>query len=217
MDKSLVTSNLSPLKASDLTDSGKVAAVAWTCVREMFPVANTESDYSVKLRLKLMAQIVDEIGQDRFMLALEKAISISQRRYDVSIQRIRECAGLRYVAPPTAVALAWEFVMKVWVEHCRTDENGNYRLENKYLKTTSPNGDSFSAIPPPEIPPAIKRALRSLGGWAAIAEAWPEYIGQKYNQFKEFYREDDLSPRMDPGSALEKVNENSKFKDVREV
>jgi hypothetical protein len=197
----LIATKTNGISFATLSNSEKIAAASWQAVRELFPVANTESDYSVRLRLKLMAQIVEEVGQDRFMLAIEKAISISQRRYDVSIQRIRECAGLRYTPPPTPVSLAWEFVTRVFVDHIRTDENGNYRLEDKFFMQDG----LVHTIPAPEIPPAIKRAIQCLGGWAAIAEAWPEYIGQKYGQFKEFYREDDTSPRVDQGTGLKPI------------
>jgi hypothetical protein len=178
-----------------------VAAAAWQGVREIFPVANNESDYSVKIRLELMAEVIAEVGQEAFLAAVKRAISISQRRYDVTVARIRECAGLRYVPPPSPTALAWEFVTQTFLNHVRTDGDGNYRLEDKVVVV----GGVASVTGVPKIPFPIKRAISALGGWAAIAEAWPEYIGQKYAQFKELYHEDS-GLRVDrPAGELERI------------
>jgi len=189
------------IRSADLSNSEKVAAVAWQTVREMFPVANNESDYAVKTRLRLLGKIVDEIGYERFMEALDQAMSISQRRYDVTPARIRECAGLRWVSPPTAAALSWEWVMRVFVDHCRVDGKGNFHLEDKVVML-----DGLATVTPaPKVPQAIQRALRSMGGWSAISEAFPEYIGQRYAQFKELFHEDEPGPRADLGVGLEKI------------
>jgi hypothetical protein len=134
-----------------------------------------------------MAQIAEEIGTDRFMEAVEKALSVSFGRYAVSPAKIRECAGLRYAPPPTAAAIAWAFVTQVFIDHCRRDAEGRYHLEEKVI-----NVDGRAHVTPvPEIPAAIKKAIQSLGGWAALAEAYPNFWSAKWNQFREFYTEDE--------------------------
>ncbi len=196
MNKSASSSAISP-------SSENAAKVAWQAVREIFPVQGIESEFSLKLRLKLMAQICEEVGRDRFMEAVEKAISVSFGRYAVNPARIRECAGLRWTPPPSAAATAWDLVTRVFIDHCRTDSNGNYHLEEK---VTLVDGKA-KVTPVPEIPLAVKRAIQCLGGWAALAEAWPEFFTQKFNIFKELYSEDAPSLRIDsrPGSDLARV------------
>ncbi len=173
--------------------SENAAKVAWQAVREMWPTQNTESEFSLKLRLKLMAQIAEEIGSERFMEAVEKAISVSFGRYAVSPAKIRECAGLRWTPPLSASAQAWALVTRVFIDHCRCDQDGNYRLEEKVVLVDG----KAQVTSVPEIPLAVKKAIQCLGGWAALAEAHPEYWGQKANQFKEFFCEDEPSPRVD--------------------
>ena len=152
-------------------------------MREVLPSQATESDLALRMRLKLMAKVIDEVGQERFHRAVEKAISISHSRYHVTVARIRECAGLQYVPPRPPAAVAWEFVVQVFLDHVRTDGNGNYHLEPKYQSVDG----KVTVTDPPEVPPAILRAVRSMGGWAAIAEAWPEFISQKFRDFKDLY------------------------------
>jgi hypothetical protein len=179
--KSAISSGISP-------SSEDAAKVAWQAAREIFPSQNKESEFSLRLRIKLMAQICEEIGPDRFMEAVEKAISVSFGRYAVSPAKIRECAGLKWTPPPSAAATAWQFVTDFYLNHVRPDPKGtgNYVFEEKIVNF----GGVARVFPVPEIPPAVSRAIRAIGGWAAIAEAWPEFIGQRYGQFKEFYHED---------------------------
>jgi hypothetical protein len=184
------------------SDAIKLAAVALTLIREMFPVQQAESDEAAKLRLELMAEIADTVGEQRFVQAVRRAIAVSHRRWDVSVARIREMAGLRFVPEPSPAAQAWALVTQVFIDHCRSDADGNYHLEEKVVIV-----DGKAKITPvPEIPLPTKRAIQSLGGWAALAEAWPEYFTQKWNQFREFYSEDS-SPRIDsrPKADLERV------------
>ena len=160
------------------------------------------SDEAAQLRLELMAEIAAEVGEQHFVHAVRNAIKISHRRWDVSIARIREMAGLRFVPEPSPAAKAWELVTHVFVNHCRVDADGNYRLETK---TVIRDGKA-EETPVPAISPAVKRAVQALGGWAALAESFPEYWQQKYGAFKELFHEDDVSPRMDrPASSLERV------------
>jgi hypothetical protein len=171
----------------------RLAAVGLSLIREIFPMQQADSDEAAKLRLELMAELASEVGEQRFVKAVRDTIKVSHRRWDASVARIREMAGLRYTPDPSPAAKAWALVTQVFIDHCRTDENGNYRLEEKIV-----NFDGVARVfAVPELSPAIKRAIRSLGGWAAIAEAWPEFHGAKYRDFKELFSEDEPGPRMD--------------------
>lgn len=186
---SLPGTSKSELRSSDFSEAEKVAAVGWTLVREVFPLSPTqqrESDLALKLRLKLLAEVVREVGPDRFMAAVEKTIAVSPNRFHCTVARIREMAGLMYQPPRQPAAVAWEQLVQVFVDHVRTDANGNYRPEERVRIV---DGETI-VTPAPALPEATQRALRSLGGWAAIAEAWPEYIGQKYRDFCSLYEPD---------------------------
>ena len=175
------------------SDAMRLAAVGLSLIREIFPMQQADSDEAAKLRLELMAELASEVGEQRFVKAVRDTIKVSHRRWDASVARIREMAGLRYTPDPSPAAKAWALVTQVFIDHCRTDENGNYRLEEKIV-----NFDGVARVfAVPELSPAIKRAIRSLGGWAAIAEAWPEFHGAKYRDFKELFSEDEPGPRMD--------------------
>lgn len=171
----------------------RLAAVGLTLIREMFPTQQAESDEAAKLRLELMAEIAETVGEQRFVQAVRAAIKVSHRRWDVSVARVREMAGLRWTPEPSPAAKAWQFVTDTFLNHVRTNEQGNYVLEEKTV-----NRDGKAQVTPiPEIPPAISRALRALGGWAAIAEAFPEYHTQKWSQFRDFYYEDEAGLCVD--------------------
>jgi hypothetical protein len=183
------------------SESLRLAAVGLALIREIFPSQQPESDEATKLRLELMAELAEEIGEARFVRAVRDTIKISHRRWDCSVARVREMAGLRHAPAPTAAAIAWEWVMRVYLDHCRVDGNGTYQLEDKVTVF-----DGVANITPaPKVPSAIQRALRSMGGWAAIAEAYPEYIGAKYRDFKELYREDEAPARIGGSAELERV------------
>jgi len=51
-----------------------LAAVGWQLCREVLPAQQQESDLALKMRLKLLGQLVEEVGEARFMQAIEKAI-----------------------------------------------------------------------------------------------------------------------------------------------
>lgn len=172
-------------------------------MRETFPSQQQESDDATKLRLELLAELAEEIGEQRFVRAVKDAIKVSHRRWDCSVARVREMAGLKWTPPPSNAALAWEFVTQTFLNHCRTDGDGNYRLE---IKVVRGEDELAKIIGVPEIPPPVKRAIQGLGGWAALAEAWPEYWSQKLRDFKDLYHEDESSPYRDRGLAeLERV------------
>lgn len=170
--------------------------MAIALINETFPVQQAMSEEAMQLRLEMLAEIAEQVGEQQFVQAVRNAIKVSHRRWDCSIARIREMAGLRYTPEPSASAKAWELVTRVFIDNCRTDMNGNYRLEEKIVNF---NGVA-RVFAVPEISPAIKRAIQGLGGWAALAESWPEYWSAKLRDFRELYYEDD-SPRIDQESG----------------
>jgi hypothetical protein len=155
-------------------------------IREFFPLApnqKPESDIATRLRLKGLREILEVVGEARFFRAIELATFNSRNRFDCSVMKVREFAGLSTAPPRSPAVVAWEQVIQVFLDHVRTDGDGNYRLEDKVRMV---NG--LAAITkPPEVREASLRALRSIGGWAAIAEAWPEYIGQRLREFEKLY------------------------------
>lgn len=180
----------------------KLATVASALIDETFVSNQKMSDEAAKLRLELLAEVAEEVGEQRFVQAVRKAISVSHKRWDCSVARIRELAGLRFVPEPSPAAQMWDLITQVFIDHCRVNQDGNYRLEEK---VTIVDGKA-RVTPVPDISPAAKRAIQCLGGWAALAESFPEYWAQKWTQFREFYSED-VSPRVDlrPPTELERV------------
>lgn len=155
------------------------------------------------MRLELLADLVREVGAERFMAAVRQTITISKSRWECTVARVREMAGLRYVAQPSPAALAWETVTRVFIDHCRPDENGRYRLEEKVVLVDG----KAHVIPVPEIPASVLRAVQGLGGWGGLAEAWPTFWQMKLKDFRDLYHEDNSSLCVDlrPVSDLEKV------------
>jgi hypothetical protein len=183
-----LTTTTSAIKSNVSSSSTKVAIAGWQLVREMFPITNhNESDASLKLRAELFGRIVEEVGEERFIEALKQAISVSQRRYDVTVARVREFAGLKYIQPISATAEAWRFVTQIFLDHVRMDGNGNYMLEPKVIN----HAGHCHLIAPPKIPKAVKNAVVAIGGWAALADSYPNYWAVRYKEFKEIYKEDE--------------------------
>jgi hypothetical protein len=179
----------------------KVAAMGLTLVREFFPTTqNNDSDIAVKLRLELMANIVKEIGPERFIEAVKQAISISASRYECSIKRIRECAGLKTTPEPNPAMRAWLLVVEVLHRHVRPGPDGGYRLEASVIF----QGGEYVTIPVPTIPEPVSRAVRAIGGWGALVETEPAYIAQRMRDFCAVYSEND-SLSIDRQGKLEKV------------
>lgn len=171
--------------SAGLTKSEQIAGSAWQICREFFPVGPQESDAALKLRLELLAEIVDAVGPEKFNEAVMQALRISRSRYEVSVQRIRELAGL-YAGPPmSAAARAWQQVMEIVAKHVRRDPEGNYRLE-PYVRM---DGGQGVMEPVPKIPANVLKAVRSLGGWAALVKTDEEYLAQRYRDFREMFEE----------------------------
>lgn len=166
----------------------------------MFPFSQPESEQAAELRLELMAELAEEVGEQRFVRAVRDAIKVSHKRWDCSVARVREMAGLRHVPPPSATATAWEFVTQVFIDHVRTDPAGNYVLEEKWTAL-----DGVPTVKPvPFIPFPIKRAVQGMGGWAALAESWPEFWTSKLRDFRELYHTDSGLCVDRPDSSLER-------------
>jgi hypothetical protein len=167
--------------------------------REMFPTNQPESDAAARLRIELLAEVVAIVGSERFLRAVKDAIAVSRSRWDCSVSRIREMAGLRYEPPQSRVAAAWNFATQTFLNHARLDPEGRYRLEEKVVLR-----DGVAEVTPiPEVPQAVWRAVQALGGWSALADTsnW----SYRFKDFKELYR-DDFSPRIDqPGTDLERA------------
>lgn len=181
-------------KSEEFSTPEKAAAVGTLYVKELFPVATPESDMAAKLRLELMTEIAAEVGPENFLRAVRKAISLSRSRYDCTIRKIRECAGLP-VEPESPAAVAWSLVTRVFEDHCRLSWNGTYCLEEKVVIAK----DGIKVTEVPEVPEAAMRVIRGLGGWGALADrsAW----SYRFRDFKELYQHE-AGPRPGRGGEL---------------
>jgi len=155
-------------------------------VKEMFPVNQQESDAAAKLRVELLAEVVDAVGPEAFLAAVKKAISISKGRYDCTVSRIRDCAGLQHVPDPSPAMKAWATVTEIVQRHVREAPEGGIRLEPYVYR----RGDEVLEVPVPAIPEPMARALRSLGGWKALMDTEPAYWSQRMRDFCGAYQEE---------------------------
>lgn len=163
-----------------------MAGVAWQLVREFFSNAPPESDAALKMRIELLAEIVQAVGPDRFNEAVKGALRLARSRYDVTVSRIREQAGLHHVNQLTPAAKAWIFVTMVVARHVRRDPEGGYRLEPfVYIDKQGNTVREFA----PEIPEPVARAVRTMGGWGALAQTDAQYWGQRMREFRDLYEE----------------------------
>jgi len=195
----MALSKSGPSSSVSLIENERMAAVGLAMVREFFPTNQPESDAAARLRIELLAEVVAAVGSERFLRAVRDAIAVSRSRWDCSVARIREMAGLRYEPPQSRVAVAWDFATQTFLNHARLDPEGRYRLEEKVVLR-----DGVAEVTPiPLVPPAVLRAVQALGGWSALADTsnW----SFRYKDFRELYR-DDSNPRMDrTGSDLERA------------
>lgn len=155
------------------------------CIREIFPVRETESDLAVRLRIELLTDIVVEVGPERFLSAVKDAIKLSDSRYHCTIRRIRQCAGLREMKYVDPAYKAWQFVTDVVQKHIRRGPEGNYRFE-PHVRL---EGDKAISEPIPVISDAIQKAVRAMGGWQALANTPPEFWAQRMKDFVAMYEE----------------------------
>ena len=150
------------------------------------------------MRLELLAELAQEIGEQRFVRAVRDTIKVSHRRWDCSIARVREMAGLKWTTPISAASEAWTLATQVFIDYARIDAEGAYRLEPKYVRR---DGKVF-VTQAPEVSSAILRAIQSMGGWGCLSDRsnW----SYRYKDFKEIFVED--GPYRDRALAgLEKV------------
>lgn len=170
----------------------ELAGVAWTAVREIFPSTLAESDEALNLRLDLLAEIAVECAPGQFMQAVRKAISLSRSRFDVSVAKVRQCAGLPADLPQSPATRAWLFVVEVLDRHVRLAPEGGWQLE-PFCRNID---GKYEMVPVPAIPGAILKAVRALGGWGALKETEPQYFGQRMRDFEGLYREEETSSAL---------------------
>ena len=166
----------------------KLAAGGWQLVRELLPPmpGQTESDEAVIARLEFLKEIIREVGPVSFKEAIKRAIRISDYRSNVTIKKLRECAGLSVAPPKTPTAEAWELVTRVVRYHVVRDPVGGYALLPRlYIDLQQ----GFTVEPVPQISSAVEKAVGAIGGWLNLREAYlGGYWGQKFVQWREIYR-----------------------------
>jgi len=190
----MALSKSGPNSSVSSIENERVAAVGLAAIREMFPTTQPESDAAARLRIELLAEVVAIVGPERYRQAVRDAIAVSRSRWDCSVARIREMAGLRYEPPQSRVAAAWNFATQTFLNHARLDPEGRYRLEEKVVLR-----DGVAEVTPiPDVPLAVWRAVQGMGGWSALADTsnW----SFRFKDFKDLYCES--SPRID---SLEKT------------
>ena len=159
------------------------AAIGWQLARELL-AGPQESDEAVRARIEFLKEIIVEVGPRQFLAAVKQAIRISQYRNEVTIKRIRECAGLDVSPPKSSAAKTWELVTEIVTHHIERDENGNAVLSEHIVMR--PEG--VVLVPVPNIPESLARAVRDMGGWGALADSYPQWWAQRFNMFREVYR-----------------------------
>jgi hypothetical protein len=180
-------------KLSEFSKPEEIASVGLQCVREIFPARETESDLAVRLRIEMLTDIVVEVGAERFLAAVKKAITISNNRFDCTIKKIREAAGLRYAPDPSPAHKAWQLVVEVVQKHVRRGPEGSFRLEPYYAIDGQYEDPAAASIyPVPLIPEPTLRAVRCIGGWGALAVCPPEFWHQKLKDFVSVYDESEV-------------------------
>lgn len=166
-------------------EASEIAVKGWQLVRELLPAA-MESDDALRIKVGFLKEIIFEAGPERFIEGVKQAIRISGHRNEVTIKRIRECAGLDVSAPLSPALLAWNLVTDVVKRHVRLDSEGNAVLVNAIRMV---DGNRAEMVPVPEIPEAVAKAVRLMGGWRNLAEAYAQgYWGAKLQQWREVYR-----------------------------
>jgi hypothetical protein len=161
----------------------QIAAKGWQLVRELLP-APIESDGALRMRLDFLKEILYEVGQERFVEAVKQAIRISQYRSQVTVARIRQCAGLSMSETISPAVHAWTLVTTIVTRHVGYDANGCAVLEPKVRLV-----DGKAQVEPvPEIPESVREAVKLMGGWGNLKDSYPNWWGSKFVQFKEVFR-----------------------------
>lgn len=151
-------------------------------LREMLPgpLPSKEAD---ALALDMLEAMAQEIGVGAFHAMILKAIETCERR--PTIATLRRIAGLndRLDAQQMALAEAWASVTRVVTKHVGRDGEGHAILQPRIYR----DGDVFREEPVPNIPTEVLQAVRSMGGWGALADSYPAFWGMRFANFKEFF------------------------------
>jgi len=175
---------------SEVSGNRAVAISGWQLVREMLPAA-LESDEAFAARIGFLEEVVDEVGPEAFIQAVRQAIRTKKYRSEVSIACIRECAGLSLAAAQHPAVSAWEIVTDIVRYHVERVGEGGYRLVDREgidFKSSTPDKVVTFKKALPEIPENIQAAVDLMGGWGALADSYPQWWGQRWQMFREFYR-----------------------------
>jgi len=141
------------------------------------------SDEAARLQLKLMVELANEIGLQRFNDTVEKAIESCDRRPTVAT--MRRLAGVAYVEP-TSVAKAWELVTELVTKHVKYNEQGVAVLAPRSTMKDA----KFVEVPIPPVPPEVTRTVTAMGGWGSLVDSYPMFWGQRYANFRELYHDE---------------------------
>jgi hypothetical protein len=171
-------------------------AAEYQCLREMVP-GPLPSKQADALTLDMLEVIAKDIGTTRFHEMILKAIETCERR--PTIATLRRIAGLndRLDSNADALARSWELVTLIITRHIGRDGEGNAVLQSRVYR----DGEVWREDPIPEIPEGVLRAVRALGGWGALSDSYPQWFGQRFQQWKELYRGEGCGLA---GSALRK-------------
>lgn len=158
-------------------------AAEWQLAREMLPgpLPSKEAD---KLMLDMLEAMAQEIGVDQFHAVILKVIETCERRPTVAT--FRKLAGLNQRLDPHADALAaaWSLVTDIVLKHIGRNGEGQAILQPRTYR----DGEVWREESVPEIPEGIKRTISMMGGWGAVSDSYPQWFGQRFQQFKELWR-----------------------------
>lgn len=142
------------------------------------------SDSAANYLLDRLVELAAEIGPERFHDVIVRAIETCERR--PVLATFRRLAGMnsRLDAHGEALATAWEIVTQVVVKHIGRDAENSVYLK-PFLRR---DGDTFREEPVPAIPEGVRRAVASMGGWSALAEAYGgEWWNARFQTFRDLY------------------------------
>ncbi len=156
-------------------------------MRELCP-GKEMSDDAARIMLALAVDAAEKVGRERFHAALVKAMDVSGQ-FRPTIGLIRRMSGVspRMDFSADAVAAAWALVTTCVARHMGYDGEGHAYLTYRIAT----EGGRLRQEGPPPLPAGVLQAVRSMGGWTALAEAHPAYWSQRFETFKQLLR---LSP-----------------------
>lgn len=159
------------------------------------------SDSAASYLLDRLVEMALEIGQNRFHGVILKAIETCERR--PVLATFRRLAGLnpRLDSNAELLAAAWRFVTGICRKNVGRDSNGNAVLQSRVHRVK----DGYLVEDPvPEIPEGIRVTVSSMGGWGALADAYPDWWNQRWMTFKELY-----SPMPGDAEAFESASDGA--------